>query len=79
MKLTFYKVNGNKTFDENMCDNGGLTNAWHAYKSSKKVDHDDDLLLPGVNHTQDQIFFISYGQVCILWYFEYHLFFVCHG
>jgi predicted metalloendopeptidase len=62
--VTNPQVDGNRTVGENMCDNGGLSHAWHAYKSSKTVEPDEPGL-PGVNYSRDQIFFITYGQVSI--------------
>lgn len=69
------KVDGNRTLGENICDSGGLAHAWTSYKNSKTVDgtpHDPEYRLPGVNYTDDQLFFITYGQVaeifsCLLW------------
>ena len=62
--VTLPQVDGNRTVGENMCDNGGLSHAWHAYKTSKTVEPDEPGL-PGVNYSRDQIFFITYGQVSI--------------
>jgi len=57
------KVDGNKTLGENICDSGGLAHAWTAYKNSKSFDLKLEADLPGVNYTQDQLFFINYGQI----------------
>ena len=57
------QVDGNKTLGENICDSGGLAHAWTAYKNSKSFDLKLEADLPGVNYTQDQLFFINYGQV----------------
>ena len=62
--MTNPQVDGKRTVGEKMCDNGGLSHAWHAYKSSKTVEPDESGL-PGVNYSRDQIFFITYGQVSI--------------
>ena len=56
-------MDGNRTLGENICDSGGLAHAWKAYKNSKTFDHHQEADLPGVNYTQDQLFFINYGQV----------------
>ena len=56
------KVDGNRTLGENICDSGGLAHSWTAYKNSKRR-NGLDMRLPGVNYTDDQLFFITYGQV----------------
>ena len=57
------KVDGNRTLGENICDSGGLAHSWTAYKNSKNRDGHREPRLPGVNYTEDQLFFITYGQV----------------
>ncbi|XP_052101758.1 endothelin-converting enzyme homolog isoform X1 [Mytilus californianus] len=61
------KVNGYKTLDENIADNGGLRAAFFAYQlwerkgESKKI-------LPGVDLSNRQLFFTSYAQMfCSKW------------
>ena len=65
------KVDGNRTLGENVCDSGGLAHAWTAYKSNSKAGGEEirsqEYRLPGVNYTDDQLFFITYGQVSKLW------------
>ncbi|XP_057372654.1 membrane metallo-endopeptidase-like 1 isoform X1 [Daphnia carinata] len=60
-------VDGNRTLGENVCDSGGLAHAWTAYKSNSRAigeeRHRPELRLPGVNYTDDQLFFITYGQI----------------
>lgn len=47
---------------ENIADNGGLKAAYHAYlKLNQK--NNDEFILPGLNYTQNQLFFISFAQV----------------
>jgi hypothetical protein len=48
---------------ENIADNGGLKAAFHAYINSKNVSESDYLLLPGINMTHRQLFFVSFAQV----------------
>lgn len=47
---------------ENIADNGGLKAAYHAYLKLSK-DYPNELTLPGLNYTQNQLFFISFAQV----------------
>lgn len=51
------------TLGENIADNGGLNNAFIAYKNFKRR-HGEELMLPGFEtYTQDQLFFIAFGSV----------------
>ncbi|XP_063707260.1 endothelin-converting enzyme homolog isoform X2 [Culicoides brevitarsis] len=56
-------LNGKQTLGENIADNGGLKAAFHAFKSTKRTDSRDTLLLPGVNLTHNQLFFVAFAQV----------------
>ncbi|EFX90025.1 hypothetical protein DAPPUDRAFT_39988 [Daphnia pulex] len=60
-------IDGNRTLGENVCDSGGLAHAWTAYKSNSKSGGEEirspEYRLPGVNYTDDQLFFITYGQI----------------
>ncbi|XP_046849967.1 neprilysin-3-like isoform X2 [Xenia sp. Carnegie-2017] len=52
-------IKGKQTLGENIADNGGLKQAFQAYQL-----HKNKLpVLPGINVTNDQLFFIGYGQV----------------
>ena len=51
-------VNGNNTLDENIADNGGLENAYRAWKSYSSNPEQ----LPGLTETPEQLFFISFAQ-----------------
>lgn len=53
----FIRVSG-----ENIADNGGLKAAYHAYLKLSK-NSSKDYFLPGLNYTQNQLFFISFAQV----------------
>lgn len=55
-------VNGKQTLGENVADNGGLTAAYHAYKSWQSK-NPPELPLPGVNLTNSQLFFVGFSQV----------------
>lgn len=48
---------------ENIADNGGLKAAFHAFKKTIAINERDLLLLPGVNLTHNQLFFVSFAQV----------------
>ncbi|XP_053690954.1 endothelin-converting enzyme 2-like [Sabethes cyaneus] len=55
-------VNGSLTLGENIADNGGLREAFWAYKSFKK-EHGPESTLPGFEEfTHEQLLFISYGN-----------------
>lgn len=55
-------INGKQTLGENMADNGGLKAAYKAYRSWVKK-HGEEKLLPAVNLTNDQLFFVGFAQV----------------
>ncbi|XP_023238292.1 neprilysin-1-like isoform X1 [Centruroides sculpturatus] len=59
---TNLNVNGKMTQGENIADNGGLKQAYRAYK--KWVSREgEELSLPGLNLTHDQLFFLNYAQI----------------
>uniref|UniRef100_A0A8C0ZMF0 Membrane metallo-endopeptidase-like 1 n=1 Tax=Castor canadensis TaxID=51338 RepID=A0A8C0ZMF0_CASCN len=55
-------VNGLSTLGENIADNGGVRQAYKAYLKWM-ADGGKDQLLPGLELTYDQLFFINYAQV----------------
>ncbi|KAH8415360.1 hypothetical protein KR222_005098, partial [Zaprionus bogoriensis] len=64
-----YKINevdmymdGRMTQGENIADNGGLKQAFRAYKKWEKL-HGREQLLPALNMTHDQLFFLNYAQI----------------
>ncbi|PIO75922.1 peptidase family M13 [Teladorsagia circumcincta] len=56
------KINGRSTKGENIADNGGLKQAYKAYKKYQQS-HRHPPRLPGVNLTHDQLFFLNYAQI----------------
>ncbi|XP_058490717.1 neprilysin-like isoform X2 [Solea solea] len=55
-------LNGNNTLGENIADNGGIQQAFQAYKMHVKK-HGEDLPLPGIDMSHDQLFFLNFAQV----------------
>ena len=57
-----YNISGNLTLGENIADNGGLKTAFQAYRDllTEGLGHQ---MLPAVNLTPDQLFFVAFGQV----------------
>ena len=47
---------------ENIADNGGLKAAFHAFDNWSST-RDEELLLPGINLTRKQLFFLAFAQV----------------
>ncbi|XP_065371462.1 neprilysin-4 [Calliphora vicina] len=58
-------LNGESTQGENIADNGGIRQAFHAYKKWLKENPEEavDERLPGINMTGEQLFFLNFGQV----------------
>ncbi|KAH7107511.1 zincin [Auriculariales sp. MPI-PUGE-AT-0066] len=57
-------INGNLTSGENIGDTG-LIQAWRAWKAQydEAYKQGDEYLLPGLNMTREQLFFVSFGRV----------------
>ena len=60
------KLNGVSTLGENIADNGGLRISYDALQTWLSEHHYDDSLLPGLNMTHVQQFFLSFAQVCFI-------------
>lgn len=61
-------VKGKQTLGENLADNGGLSEAYIAWKqqydSDKQSKKYNNKLLPGLDHlTPNQLFFVNFGRV----------------
>jgi len=55
-------TNGSTTLNENIADNGGMREAWGAYKLEQK--DKEEKRLPGLeNYSSDQLFFMSFGNM----------------
>lgn len=57
----FIQINGEFTQGENIADNGGVRAAFEAYKDWKK--HHTDWTLPGLQFTNEQLFFLTSAHV----------------
>lgn len=55
-------ISGERTLGENIADNGGIKEAYGAYKLHMKKKN-DGMLLPALNFTSDQLFFVGYANV----------------
>ncbi|XP_046737853.1 neprilysin-4-like isoform X2 [Diprion similis] len=59
-----YTVNGLNTQGENIADNGGIREAYRAYKRLTTRNPSGQQALPGLTeYTQDQLFFLGFSQV----------------
>uniref|UniRef100_A0A672YXN5 Neprilysin n=1 Tax=Sphaeramia orbicularis TaxID=375764 RepID=A0A672YXN5_9TELE len=55
-------LNGNNTLGENIADNGGIRQAYQAYKNYVR-EHGEEPPLPGIDLSHDQLFFLNFAQV----------------
>lgn len=65
--LVNQKIDGKKTMDENIADNGGIREAFAAYTRRKAQrmnnhDQDKDETLPGLDLSPEQLFFLGLAQ-----------------
>jgi len=61
-----YHINSKLTGGEDLADAGGISQAFDAWQSRYQSDADggkyDNYLLPGLNYTREQLFFIAYAR-----------------
>ncbi|XP_047504636.1 neprilysin-4-like isoform X1 [Pieris napi] len=57
------KLDGVNTQGENIADNGGVKQAFHAYLNWLDQHNAEHETLPGINHTHTQLFFLNFAQV----------------
>ncbi|KAL3861753.1 hypothetical protein ACJMK2_007776 [Sinanodonta woodiana] len=62
LKQIDQQIDGKNTLGENIADNGGLKQAYRAYKKWEHK-HGKEHPLPGLNLTHDQLFFLNYAQI----------------
>ncbi|XP_055543681.1 uncharacterized protein LOC129729211 [Wyeomyia smithii] len=56
-------IDGRQTLGENIADNGGVREAYYAYKMYAQLEGKEPLLPGFENYTHEQLFFISYGNL----------------
>lgn len=61
-------LNGKVTLGENIADNGGLKTSYHAYMSWLQKHDDAGAVLPALNMTKQQLFFLSFAQMWCAYY-----------
>ena len=62
------KVNGKNTQGENIADNGGVRESFRAYMKSIE-EQGPEPRLPGLTqYTPEQLFFVSFSQVCTIFH-----------
>ncbi|XP_070559984.1 neprilysin-2-like [Ptychodera flava] len=64
-------LNGVQTLGENIADNAGLKEAYRGYRKMVEETMDgEELRLPGIDLTQDQMLFVTFGQIMCSKYTE---------
>ncbi|XP_018496661.2 neprilysin-1 [Galendromus occidentalis] len=56
-------INGFKTQGENIADNGGIMQSYTAFRRRQDELKSTKIRLPGVNFTDEQLFFLTYAQI----------------
>lgn len=56
-------LNGLITLGENIADNGGIKQSFKGYKKWQQEHGKDEPVLPGVNLTHEQLFFVAFAQI----------------
>ncbi|PVD37052.1 hypothetical protein C0Q70_04045 [Pomacea canaliculata] len=62
LEQTGLYINGKNTQGENIADNGGLKQAYRAYRRWVEK-HGEETPLPGIELNHDQLFFLNYAQI----------------
>ncbi|XP_065319308.1 endothelin-converting enzyme homolog isoform X2 [Gordionus sp. m RMFG-2023] len=62
-KLEQLNINGKQTIGENIADNGGLKATFAAFRSYMASNPEYNPTLPGLNMTDNQLFFLAFAQV----------------
>ncbi|KAK6188536.1 hypothetical protein SNE40_004694 [Patella caerulea] len=57
------QINGINTQGENIADNGGLKQSFQAYRNWVKQRGKEEMVLPGLDFTPNQLFFINFAQI----------------
>lgn len=61
-----FQINGELTLGENIADNGGMREAFHAYQLYKDSNGKEPKLPGFEEFTHEQLLFISFGNVCLI-------------
>ncbi|XP_060581149.1 neprilysin-1-like [Ruditapes philippinarum] len=62
VKEAGFNVNGMQTLGENIADNGGIKQSFKAYRKWVEQHGSEEPMLPGLNFTHNQLFFINFAQ-----------------
>ncbi|GLV45113.1 Neprilysin 4 [Carabus blaptoides fortunei] len=57
------QVDGTNTQGENIADNGGIKQAYRAYQRWRKLNMQVDETMPGLNMSENKLFFLNFAQV----------------
>ncbi|MBN3308558.1 NEP protein, partial [Amia calva] len=60
--MSFQQISGVTTLGENIADNGGIRQAYQAYKNYINT-HGEEERLPGIDMNHKQLFFLNFAQV----------------
>lgn len=61
--IVLFQIDGKLTLGENIADNGGLREAFYAYKLHVEANGKEQLLPGFEQYTHEQLLFISFGNV----------------